>query len=71
MLMAVVIILLLFYTSDAKQGSAAPEPAYELADKASGLKLEKNPAYSVSAAQGNSEDHHYDFIPASHHAKAK
>ncbi|XP_065918156.1 contactin-3-like isoform X3 [Dysidea avara] len=54
-----------------KQGSAVPEPVYESVDTSSDLKLEKNPAYSVTAAQGSSEDHHYDVIPASHHAKAK
>ncbi|XP_065918194.1 contactin-3-like isoform X2 [Dysidea avara] len=59
--------------NDTKQASAAPEPAYtyELVDKSSDVKLENNPAYSVSASQGSSGDHHYDVIPASHHAKAK
>ena len=58
-------------SSDTKQDSAAPEPAYELVNKSNDLKLEQNPAYSVSASQDSSEDHHYDVIPASHHAKAK
>jgi len=47
------------------------ESSYELVDKSSDLKLEKNPAYSVSAVQDYSEDHHYDVIPTSHHSKAK
>ena len=58
-------------SSDTKHDSAAPEPAYELVDKSNDLKLETNPAYSVSASQGSSEDHHYDVIPTSHHTKAK
>ena len=57
-----------FYVSSTKH---APEPAYELVDKSGGVKLEDNPAYSVTAGQGSSEDHQYDVIPGGHHAKAK
>ena len=65
------ISLSLFFISVAIHGSTAPEPAYEVVGKSSDIKLEKNPAYSVSAVQDSSVDHHYDVIPASHHAKAK
>jgi len=38
-------------------------------DKSSNVKLDDNPAYSVGATV--QDDHHYDVIPTSHHAKAK
>ena len=44
------------------------EPSYEMVNKLRDVKLESNPAYAVP--QGSSEDHHYDVIPARHHAKA-
>lgn len=49
------------------------EPAYELAKKPtfSDVEMDKNPAYSVADAKDTSEDHHYDFIPDSGHAKVK
>ena len=62
---------LLFYSNDTKQASALQEPSYELLDKSSDVKLENNPAYSVSAAPDISQDHHYDVIPSGHNAKAK
>ena len=71
MLAPAVIMLLLFFISDAIHGSTAPEPAYELVRKSCDVKLQKNPAYSVTPVQDSSVDHHYDVIPASHHAKAK
>ena len=46
-------------------------PAYELVDKSQDVKMEDNPAYSVTAGQASSEDHQYDVIPGGHHAKAK
>jgi len=52
---------------DTKQATALQEPSYELVHKFSGVKLENNPAYSVSTTQGSSEDHHYDVIPAARH----
>ena len=57
-----------FYVSSTKH---APEPAYELVDKSGGVKLEDNPAYSVTVGQDSSEDNQYDVIPGGHHAKAK
>ena len=60
-----------YSNSDVKQVSSAPEPAYELMDKSGDVKLEDNPAYSVTAGQDSSEDHHYDVIPGGHHANAK
>ena len=57
--------------SDTKQAAVAPEPSYELVDKSSDVKLENNPAYSISTTQDSSEDHHYDMIPTNNHAKGK
>ena len=47
------------------------EIAYELVNKLipSDVKMEKNPAYSVTDMQDTSTDHHYDFIADSGHAK--
>ena len=49
------------------------EPAYELVTKPmpSDVKLEKNPAYSVTDTQDTSVDHHYDFISDVGDAKVK
>ena len=47
------------------------EPAYELVTKPipSDVEMDKNPAYSSNDTQDTSEDHHYDFISDSGHAK--
>ena len=47
------------------------EPAYELVEKPTpkeDVQMDKNPAYCT---QDTSEDHHYDFISDSGHAKVK
>ena len=56
-----------YYSSSHKNAS---EPAYELVTKStpSDVKVEKNPAYSVS---DTSADHHYDFISDIGGAKVK
>ena len=56
-----------------KKKSKAPEPTYELVSKPMDieLKMEKNPAYSVTDVQDSSVDHPYDFIPANSHTEAK
>ena len=50
--------------SDTEQATATPEPTYELVHSSSVVKLEKNPAYSVSFA--HTADHHYDEILTSY-----
>jgi len=62
---------IIMHCSDTKDSSTAPEPSYELVKKSSDVELKNNPVYSISATQGSSEDHHYDVIPARHHATAK
>ena len=49
------------------------EPAYELVTQSTSgdVKLEKNPAYSVTDTQDTSVEHHYDFISDNDHAKVK
>ena len=37
----------------------------------SDVDMGKNPAYSIDDTQDTSEDHHYDYIPYSGHAKVK
>ena len=59
-----------YYSSNHQNTS---EPAYELVTKPipSGVEMDKNPAYSINDTQDISEDHHYDFISDSGHAKVK
>ena len=49
------------------------ESAYKLVNKPipSDVKMEKNPAYSVTDMQDTSADYHYDFIADNGHAKLK
>ena len=49
----------------------ALEPAYELMDKSGDMKMENNPAYSVTGVQESSADHHYEAIPVNRHVKTK
>ena len=71
MIQSHLLILYLYSNSDVEQVSAVPEPAYELMDKSGDVKLEDNPAYSVTASQDSPKDHQYDVIPGGHHANAK
>ena len=59
------------YYSSSHQNTS--EPAYELVTKPipGDVKMDKNPAYSINDTQDTSEDHHYDFISDSGHAKVK
>ena len=63
--------LILYYSSN-HQNTA--EPAYQLVEKPTpkeDVQMDKNPAYSINDTQDTSEDHHYDFISDSGHAKVK
>ena len=53
-----------YSVSDVEKVTAAPEPTYELVHSSSVVKLEKNPAYSVSFA--HTADHHYEEILTSY-----
>ena len=62
--------MLCYYSSSHKNAS---EPAYELVTKSTpnDIKMEKNPAYSVTDTEDTSADHHYDFISDIGGAKVK